>query len=88
MEGGRGVVRGLARLIQDHPVGGFKGGGVVSKSHQGGEEVEYDRGVNKIDFCPHRVGDPIGPRSGGGGGFGDGEFNLILGEGGSGGVFG
>ena len=87
MEGGWGVVRGLARLIQDYPVGGLKGGGVVTKSHQGGEEFKYDRGVDEGDFFPHGVGDPIGGRGRGGGGFGAREFDLISSEGGSGGVF-
>jgi len=62
-EGGRGVVGGLARLLHDYPVGGFKGGGVLIKSPQGGEEFEYDRGVDEVDYFPHGVGDPIRPRA-------------------------
>jgi len=36
---------------------------VVSESHQGGEELEYDRGVDKVDHFPSGVGDPIGAKS-------------------------
>jgi len=34
---------------------------VVAKSHQGGEEIKYHRGVDEVDFFPHSVGDPSGP---------------------------
>jgi len=86
-EGGGGIVRGLAGLVQDYPVGGLQGGGVVSESHQGGEEFEPDSGVDEVDLFPHGVGDPIRPQGRGGGGFGEGEFYLFLGEGVSGGLF-
>ena len=33
VKGGRGVIGGLSRLVQDHPVGDFQCGGVVPKSH-------------------------------------------------------
>jgi len=82
-EVGRGVVGGLAGLIQDHPVGSLKGGGVVTTSHQEGEEFKYDCGVDEVDLCPHGVGDPIRSRGQGRGGFGEGEFDLFLSEGGS-----
>jgi len=59
---------------------------VVTKSHQGGEEFKYARGVYEVDLCPHGVGDPIGARGREGGGFGEGEFDLFLSEGGSAGV--
>ena len=85
-EGGRGIIGGCPRLIQDHPVGSLKGGGVVSKPHQGGEEFEYHRGVDKVDLFPHGVGDPIRARGRGGGGFGEGESDLVLSEGGGGGI--
>jgi len=60
---------------------------VVTKSHQGGEEFKYDRGVDEVDFYPNGGGDPIGARGRGGDGFGEGESDLILSERGSGGVF-
>jgi len=59
---------------------------VVTKRHQGGEEFEYDRGVDEVDFFPYGLGDPIGARGRGGGGFGVDEFHLFLCEGGSRGV--
>ena len=84
--GGRGVLGCLAGLVQDHPIGGFKRGGVVCNSHQGGEKFKYDRGIDEVDLLPHGVGDPVRARGRGGGGLGEGEFGLILTEGGSGGV--
>ena len=67
-KGGRGIIGGLAGLIQDYPVGSFKGGRVVSKYHQGGEEFEYYRRIDKIDIFPHSLGDPIRARGHGRGG--------------------
>jgi len=81
VKGGPGVRGGLAGLIQDHPVGSFKRGGVVSKSYQGGEEFKYDRGVDKVDLLPHGIGDPIKAWGRGGGGLREGEFDLFRGEG-------
>jgi len=53
----------------------------------GGEQVENDRGVDKVDFFPYCVGDTVGARCRGGRGFGEGELHFFFGEGGSGGVF-
>jgi len=64
-KGGGGVVGGLARFVQDHPIDGFQRGGVVAECLQGGEDFEDDRGVDKVDFLPHGVGDPIGAWSAG-----------------------
>ena len=33
-EGGRGVVGDLAGYMQDHPIGGLEGGGVVTQGYQ------------------------------------------------------
>jgi len=33
---------------------------MVAKSHQGEEEFEDDRGVDKVNFLPPSVGGPIG----------------------------
>ena len=60
---------------------------MVSENQQGGEELVYDRGVDDVDLLPHGVGDPIRAQGRGGGGFGEGEFDLFLDEGGSRGVF-
>jgi len=57
---------------------------MVTKCHRGGEEFKYDRGVDEVDLVPHAVGDPIGARGGGGGEFGEGEFDVFLSEGVSG----
>jgi len=59
---------------------------VVPECYQGGEEFEDDCRVDEVYPFPYGVGDAIGARSGGGGAFGEGEFNLFLGEGGGGGV--
>jgi len=59
---------------------------VVPKSYQGGGEFEDDCRVDEIFLFPYRVGDSIGTRSGGGGAFGEGEFDLFFGEGGVGGA--
>jgi len=59
---------------------------VVTKSYQRGEEFEYDRGVDEVDPLPHGVGDPVGARWRGGAGLGEGEFDLLLSEGGGGGI--
>ena len=51
---------------------------MVNEGHQGGEEFQDDCGVDKVDTFPYRVGDPIGARGPGGGGFGAGESDLIF----------
>jgi len=59
---------------------------VVSESYQWGEEFESDRGVDKVDPLPYRVGDALRPWGRGGGGLGVGEFDHFLSEGGGRGV--
>jgi len=81
-EGGGGVVGGLAGFIQDYSIGGFQRWGVVPTCYQGGEEFLDDRRVDIVYLFPDGVGDPIGARSRRGGALGEGESNLLLGEGG------
>ena len=57
---------------------------MVTKSYQTGEEFEYDSGVDEVDPFPHGVGDPVRARCCGGGGVGEGQFDLFLSEGGGG----
>jgi len=59
---------------------------VVAEGHQRGEEFQNDRGVDKIDPVPYRVGDSIGARGRRGGRLGEGEFDFFLGEGNGGGA--
>jgi len=59
---------------------------VVPESYQGGGAFEDDRRVDIVYPLPYRVGDPIRARSRGGGALGEGESDLLLGEGGGGGV--
>jgi len=86
MEGGGGVVGGLAGLLQDHSIGGFEGGWVVSESHQGGEEFKEDCGVDEVNLFPYGEGNAIRTRGRGGEGLGEGEFNCSFSEGGGRGV--
>ena len=83
---GLGVVGGLAGFIQGYPVGGLQRWGVVPECYQGGEKFEDNRRVDIVYSLPYRVGDPIGPWSRGGGALGEGESDLLFGEGGGGGV--
>jgi len=54
---------------------------VVAQCHQGGEEFEADCGIDKVNPCPYGVGNPVGARGRVRGRFGQGEFNLLFGEG-------
>ena len=61
---------------------------VVAKCHQGGEELEDDRGVDGVHLLPYGVRDPIGAGGRGGGAFGEGVFDFFFREGGGGRVLG
>jgi len=80
VERGGGVVGGLARLVWNHPVGGFEREGVIPDGHQGGKKIQDDHGVDKVDPFAYGIGDPIGAGGREAGGFGHGVRNLVLGR--------
>jgi len=65
-EGSRRVVGLLARFVEDNPVGFRQGGGVVTKTEEGGEKGYQNAWGDTMNRSPNRIGDTIG--SGGRGG--------------------
>ena len=80
-ERGRGVVRGLARFVEDNTVGPLEAGGVVTEAGQGVEEGG-DEGRNQpVNLFPNGVWYGVRPRGQGGGGAGQGPRDLLRGKG-------
>jgi len=50
---------------------------VVAESQQGGEDFEYDRGVDEVDLLPEGVRNPVRAGGRGGGGLGKSEFDFL-----------
>ena len=49
-EGSGRVIGGLARLVQDHPIGGFQRRGVVAERQQGPVEFKDAWEIDEVDF--------------------------------------
>ena len=71
------VIRGLARFIQDYPVGMFETGGVIPEGDQRGEHVEKDGGVDVVYSFPDLVGNAVRSRGRGRGALAQGVFYLV-----------
>jgi len=50
---------------------------VIAECYQGPEEFKDDRGVDKVDLLPYRVGNAVRAGGRGGGGLGEGEFDFL-----------
>jgi len=60
-EGGRGVIGGLAGLVQDHPIRRFQLGGVVAEQHQGERSSRMIARLIKLTSFHTAWGTPLGP---------------------------
>ena len=77
-DGGRRVVGGHSRFVEDYPGGLFEGGGMMAVLEQGPNQARKEGRARLMDFLPDVVGYVVGAGGGGARGLGEGGRDLFL----------